>query len=206
MLEIWGRTNSINVQKVMWTVAELGLEHVRHDAGGAFGVVDTDDYAALNPNRLIPTLRDDGFVLWESHAIVRYLAAKHDTGGLWPEDVAVRAEADRWMDWKTTTVYPPMFTVFWGLVRTPVAERDMAAIEAAAAKLGTVFGILDKALQDKAYVAGEHLTMGDIPVGCATYRYMGLDIERPNLPSLDAWYARLTERPAFRQHVMLPLT
>ncbi|WP_436638476.1 glutathione S-transferase family protein [Microbaculum sp. FT89] len=206
MLEIWGRTNSINVQKVMWTVGEIGLAHVRHDAGGAYGVVDTEDYAALNPNRLVPTIRDGDVVLWESHAIVRYLAAKYDDGGLWPTDPAVRANADRWMDWTASTLNAPMRTVFWGLIRTPPEQRDDAAIKAGVIALGRAFILLDAALEGRDHVAGERLTMGDIPVGCATYRYFGLDIKRPDLPNVEAWYARLAERPAFREHVMLPLT
>jgi len=206
MLDIWGRTNSINVQKVMWAVAELGLDHVRHDAGGAFGVVGTDDYARMNPNRLVPTIRDGGFVLWESHAIVRYLAAKHDSGGLWPADIAVRADSDRWMDWMANTLNEPMRPVFWGLIRTPPEQRDDAAIADGAKELAGAFSVLDAALDGRDFIAGDRLTMGDIPIGCAAYRYLALDIERPSFPNMEAWYARLTERPAFRDHVMLPLT
>jgi glutathione S-transferase len=206
MLEIWGRTNSINVQKAMWTIGELGLDHVRHDAGRAFGVVGTPDYAALNPNRLVPTIRDDGLVLWESHAIVRYLAAKYDEGGLWPVDPAVRADGDKWMDWMGTAINDPMRGVFWGLVRTPLEERDGAAIAAGVARLADAFGILDAALAGRDFVAGDRLSIGDIPVGCATYRYFSLDIERPDLPNLERWYRRLTQREAYREHVMLPLT
>ncbi len=206
MLEIWGRTNSINVQKVMWTVAELGLDHVRHDAGGAFGVVDTGDYIKMNPNRLVPTIRDGDLVLWESHAIVRYLAARHDAGGLWPTDIAVRADSDRWMDWMANTLNAPMRPVFWGLIRTPPEQRDDAAIAEGAKQLAVDFSILDAALAGRDFIAGDTLTMGDIPIGCAAYRYLALDIERPSLPNMEAWYGRLTGRPAFRDHVMLPLT
>ncbi len=206
MLEIWGRTNSINVQKVMWTVGELGLGHVRHDAGGAYGVVDSEDYAVLNPNRLVPTIRDGELVLWESHAIVRYLAARHDAGGLWPVDPAARAASDKWMDWMASTLNGPMRTVFWGLVRTPADRRDHAAIGAGAVALGKAFEVLDAGLRTGDYAAGDGLTMGDIPLGCATYRYLAMDIERPALPNVEKWYGRLTGRPAFREHVMLPLT
>jgi glutathione S-transferase len=206
MLEIWGRNNSINVQKAMWTVAELGLDHVRHDAGGAFGVVDTDDFVKMNPNRLVPTIRDGEFVLWESHAIVRYLAAKYDPGGLWPTDIAVRAESDRWMDWKANTLSGPMRTVFWGLIRTPREQRDDAAIAEGIKVLAGAFAILDAALDGRDFISGDRLTMGDIPIGCAAYRYFALDIERPSLPNMEAWYVRLTGRPAFQDHVMLPLT
>ena len=205
-MRIWGRPNSINVQKVMWTVAELGVEHERIDAGGAFGGLDTDAYGALNPHRRIPVVEDEGVVVWESNACVRYLAARYGAGGLWPEAPAARAQADQWMDWQQTTPHPDMTIVFWGLIRTPEAERDPAAIAAAAQRLGTIFGVLDAHLAKRRFVAGDALTMGDIPAGAACYRYHTLPIERPRLAHLEAWYARLQERPAFRGHVMIPLT
>jgi len=206
MLKIWGRISSINVQKAMWAVGELDLEHVRHDAGGVYGVVDTPDYANLNPNRLVPTIDDDGFVLWESNAIVRYLAARYGEGGLWPTDVRVRADADRWMDWMETKLVPSIRPVFWQLIRTAPEDRDADAIAAGVADLARQFEILDAALGGRDFVAGDRLTIGDIPVGCAAYRYFGLNIERPALPNVERWYDRLTERPAFRVHVMVPIT
>ena len=127
MLKIWGRTSSINVQKVMWTVAELGLPHERIDVGGSFGGLDGPEYAALNPNRLIPVLQDGAIAVWESNAIVRYLAARHGAGGLWPEDPGRRSEADRWMDWQLTTLQPAISPIFWGLIRTPPEKRDTGA-------------------------------------------------------------------------------
>lgn len=206
MLTIWGRNNSINVQKVMWTVGELGLEHVRHDVGGAFGGLDTPDYLAKNPNGLIPTLEDDGVTVWESHAVVRYLAAKYGAGSLWPEDPAARSAADQWMDWMQTVILKDMAPVFVGLVRTPPEQRDGTAIEAGVAGLARSWGVLDRHLEGRDYVAGGDLTMGDIPVGCACYRYHALDIERPALPNIAAWYERLQAREAFRTHVMIPLS
>lgn len=206
MLKIWGRNNSINVQKVMWTVAELGLEHQRIDVGGQYGGLDTPEYGALNPNRLIPTLEDDGVVVWESNAIVRYLASRYGNGKLWPADSARRARADQWMDWMLTSLLPDLTLVFWGLIRTPPEKRDLAAIGMAAEKLGRTFAILDAHLTGHRFVTGEHLTMGDIPLGAACYRYHKLEIDRPHLPALEAWYARLQERPAYRTHVMIPLT
>ena len=198
MLRIWGRTNSINVQKVMWAVGELGLAHERIDAGGAFGGLDTDAYRALNANGRVPTIEDDGLVAWESNACVRYLAARYDAGGLWPEDPAKRAGADMWMDWQQTTLMTDMTTVFWGLVRTPEAERDHAAIEAAAGRLGGLWRRLDKHLAARPFVAGERFSMGDIPVGAACYRYLQLPIERPQLAAIEAWYGRLQEREPYR--------
>ena len=206
MLTIWGRNNSINVQKAMWAVGELGLDHRRIDVGGAFGGLDQSDYAAKNPNRRIPTLEDDGLVVWESNAIVRYLAGQHGAGTLWPEDPATRAIADQWMDWQQTTLLADMFVVFWGLVRTPAGERDMAAIEASAANLAGLWRRLEDHLQDRDYVCGQAFTMGDIPVGAACYRYHELAIDRPELPAIAAWYDRLQARPPYREHVMIPLS
>ncbi len=205
-MKIWGRPNSINVQKVMWAVGELGLDHERIDVGGAFGGLDTDEYGRMNPNRKIPVLDDDGFVVWESHACVRYLAATRGEGGLWPTDPAMRSVADRWMDWKFTTLQPFMHVCFWGLIRTPEADRDMPAIERAAADMGEAWRLFDAHLQNRGFVIGDHLTIGDIPLGCAFYRYVNLPIERPSLPAIEGWYARLQERAAFREHVMIPVT
>ena len=206
MLRVWGRNNSINVQKVMWAVGELGLVHERIDVGGAFGGLDTAEYGRLNPNRRVPTVEDGDVVVWESNACVRYLAARYGTGSLWPDDPGRRARADMWMDWQGSTLLPDMTVVFWGLIRTPEAERDHARIAAAVERLGTTWRILDEHLASRRFVAGEALTIGDIPVGAGCYRYYGLPIERPALPNLEAWYGRLKERAPFREHVMLPLT
>jgi glutathione S-transferase len=206
MLRIWGRNNSINVQKVMWAVGEVGRPHERIDVGGAFGGLDGAEYRALNANGRIPTIEDDGVVVWESNACVRYLAARYGADGLWPEDPVARAAADMWMDWQQTTLLTDMTTVFWGLVRTPEAERDHAAIEAAAGRLGGLWRRLDNHLTGRRYVAGDHFTMGDIPVGAACYRYYQLAIERPKLAAIEAWYRRLQEREPYRTHVMLPVT
>ncbi len=206
MLRVWGRTNSINVQKVMWAVGELGLAHQRVDAGGAFGGLDSDEYGERNPNRRVPTIEDDGLVMWESNACVRYLAARYDAGGLWPEEPVARARADMWMDWQQTTLLADMIVVFWGLIRTPEAKRDHGAIDAAVTRLGGTWRVLEAQLAGRRFVGGDRLTIGDIPVGASCYRYFGLPIERPSLPNLEAWYERLKQRPAFREHVMLPLT
>src|ERR1700694_4883282 len=147
MIKLWGRTNSLNVQKVLWTLAELDVRYQRTDAGLKFGVVDTPAYRALNPNGLVPTIEDDGFVLWESNAIVRYLAAKHAAGSLWPEDLKTRAEADRWMDWKQTTFWPAIRVLFLGLMRTPPEKRDPRALEESRVKTADVLRILDAHLK-----------------------------------------------------------
>jgi glutathione S-transferase len=206
MLKIWGRPNSINMQKVMWCVGELGLAHETIACGGAFGGNNEAWFLAMNPNGLIPVIDDDGFVLWESNAIVRYLAAKHGLGGLCPEPLAARADADRWMEWQATTIQPLLTPIFWGLVRTPVEQRNLAAIESAAEKLGKTFGILDKRLTGRRFILGERLTMADIALGAAAYRWYGLTVTHPPYHNLRAWYERLTGREPFHRHVMVPLT
>jgi glutathione S-transferase len=203
MLKIWGRANSMNVQKAMWVVGELNVPHERIDAGGKHGGLDTPAYVAMNPNKRIPTIDDDGVIVWESGAVVRYLAARYGSGTLWPADPGERAKADRWMDWMQTTLMPPFFTVFVGLVRTAAAQRDKKAVEAAAVELGTQYAIFDRALEGRNFIAGDRLTIGDIPVGCTLFRYFTMPVARPSLPNLEAWYKRLQERPAYRQHVMV---
>ncbi len=206
MLKIWGRPNSINVQKVTWTVAELGLAHQRIDAGMTHGVVGEPWYGDKNPNRLVPTIDDDGLVLWESNAIVRYLAAKHAPGGLMPSELAPRAQAEMWMDWQQTTLMTGLSPLFINLIRTPPAQRDPEAIKTGADNAVTAFALLDRHLKGRAFMVADRFTVADIPVGVAAYRWYALPIERPDLPNLRAWYERLTTRPAFAQHGMLPLT
>ncbi len=206
MLTIWGRTTSSNVQKVMWAIGELRLEHERIDVGRAYGGLDTPEYVAMNPNRRIPTLRDGDVVLWESNVVVRYLSAKFGAGNLWPQDHAERGVADEWMDWQQTTLLPDMSTVFWGLVRTPPDKRNHGAIDAAVASLKEIWSRLDGHLSNRRFVAGDRFTMGDIPVGTLCHRYHALGVERARLGNLEAWYERLQARDAFREHVMLPLS
>ena len=205
MLRIWGRVNSVNVKKAMWCVAELGLKHERIDAGMQHGVVNTPEYRKMNPTGLVPTIDDDGFTLWESHTIVRYLCAKHAAGTLWPTDLKARADAERWMDW-AFTFQGAMRNVFWGLIRTPPEKRDAKAIEEGRSKTIALLPILEQTLAHQPYVAGRELTMGDIPIGCEVQRYMRVPIERPPFPAVQAWFERLRQRPAFVTHVDLPLT
>jgi len=205
MLTILGRKNSSNVQKVLWACDELQLDFQREDVGGPFGRNHAPDYLALNPNGLIPTLLDDGFVLWESHAIVRYLAAQHAPNLLHPDAPQQVALADQWMDWCQTTVLPVIRPVFWGLVRTPAEQRDLQAIANARDELAGLLGILDKHLSGSAYVAGDSFTMGDIPLGVMVYRWYTMDIERETFPHLARWYECLVDRSAFREYVMIGL-
>ena len=202
MLEVWGRPYSSNVIPVLWTVGELGLDYRLMLAGGSFGKLDTEDYARINPNRMIPAIRDGDVTLWESHAIVRYLCHRYDPGGLCPEDPKRRALADQWMDWSASRAFPPVIQLFFATVRTEPAERDPARIARCAADAAEALRLLDAHLADRAYVAGDAFTMGDIPLGCVTYRYFNVEAERPSLPNLESWYARLGERPAYRKHVM----
>ena len=206
MLKLWGRINSINVQKVLWALEELNVSYERTDAGMQFGVVNEPFYRKMNPNGRVPTIDDDGFVLWESNAIVRYLSSKHGAGTLWPNDPKQRADSDRWMDWATSTVAPAMTPVFWGLIRTPPEKRNMATIEADAEKIAQAFQVLEQALDGRDYVCGKSFTMGDIPLGTFVYRWYALAVKRPTLARVEAYYEGLKQRPAFKKHVMLPLS
>ena len=205
MLKIIGRRTSANVMKPLWAADELGLDYERVDVGGKFGGNREPGYLAMNPMGLVPTLVEDGFTLWESNAITRYLCGKHGRGSLCPADPRVRAIADTWMDWQQTACAPMMFPVFWGLVRVPEAERDHDAINADIERGLDVWGVLDRHLADRAFVAGDTFTMGDIPIGPQAHRWLNLVEKRPPMPNLESWYRRLTERPAFRKNVMIPI-
>jgi glutathione S-transferase len=184
----------------------MGVTYERQDAGREFGVVDTADYAKLNPNRRVPTMVEDGFVLWESNSIVRYLAAKHDAGGLYPTDLKLRADAERWMDWQLSALGPAFTGIFHGLVRTEPAKRNRDSIDKSRDATETHLEMLDDCLAKKKFVAGDALTVGDIPVGIYAYRWYAFEgIERRNLPNLKRWYDALCQRPAFREFVMVGL-
>jgi glutathione S-transferase len=203
MLKVWGRNTSINVQKVMWAVGELGLPCERIDIGGSFGKNNEPDYLAKNPNGLVPTLEeDDGFLLWESNAIVRYLAGKYGPGRLEPNDPKARASAGRWMDWQLSVSGPAIHGLFWGLIRTPPENRDHAQIDASREKTTAAMKILDAQLGQTRFVAGEEFSMGDIPVGLIAYRFRRLVPERSGLGNLERWYGELAERPPFKEHVL----
>jgi glutathione S-transferase len=207
MLKIWGRNTSINVQKVMWAIGELGIAHERIDIGGPFGKNNEAAYLAMNPNGLVPTLEEDGFLLWESNSIVRYLAAKFGTGKLEPADLQTRASASRWMDWQLSVCAPTIHPLFWGLIRTPPEKRDMAAISNAKEKMAGVMTILDAQLGKSAFVAGDAFCMGDIPVGLITYRYRRLVPDRPAFANLERWFAGIEQRAAFKEHILtVPFT
>lgn len=206
MLKIWGRPNGLNVQKLMWCVGELELEHERIDHGGAFGGNDLAWYRAMNPNGKVPTIDDDGFILWESNSIIRYLSEKHGRGGLWPEDIQTRAHASKWMDWQLGTLHKVVMPIFYNLIRKAPEQRDEVELQEAIKLSAEHFQILDRQLANAPYVVGDSLSMGDIPIGVLCYRWFNLDIPRPHVPHVEAWNARLCERPAYREHVMHPLT
>jgi glutathione S-transferase len=203
MLEIWGRKNSFNVQKVLWCCEELEIPYQRHDAGGRFGVTDQDEYLARNPTGLVPTIVDGNLTLWESNTIVRYLAARYGAGSLWPEDPTERALADKWMDYQLGTLFPAFKGALLGLVRTVPENRDPGMIEASVGATAGVIAVLDAHLEDNDYVAGSSFTMGDIALGSLVYRWLELDIDRPDLPALQEWYGRLAGRPAYQKTVMV---
>ena len=206
MLKLWGRNNSVNVQKPIWCLEELKVPYERIDAGMQYGVVNELQFRKMNPNGLVPVIEDGGAVIWESNAIVRYLAAKYGKGTLWAEDPAERAQSDKWMDWCATVYWPPMREVFWGLVRTPPEKRNPELIETSRKKAGEILKILDAALSRSDYIAGDHLTIGDIPLGAISWRWFGIaGLERPSRPNVEAWFKRLSQREAFKKSVLLPL-
>lgn len=205
-LTVWGRRNSINVQKVLWTCEELEVPYQVIEAGGAFGLVNEKSFEEINPNRLVPALRDRDLVLWESNAIVRYLAARYGQGSLWPEETAARALSDRWMDWQAGTLWPVMRIIFQQLVRTPVQERDLQKVEDARQSCARLLEILERTLENSEFLGGSSLSIGDISVGVALYRWMQFPIKRENSKNIDEWYARLADRCAYQKVVMQPLS
>ena len=205
MLKIWGRATSSNVQKATWALEELGIPYDRVDVGGPFGGLDKPEFKALNPNARIPVIDDDGFILWESNVIVRYLAAKMKSEALWPSEPKARATADMWMDWQQTVMWTDYVVLIVGLIRTPPEKRDKAAIEAARQRLIPVMAMLDHQLQKTPWLGGQSFTIADIPAGVFAFRWFALPIERPAFPALEAWYKRLQGRPAYKKIVMIPL-
>jgi len=205
MLRVWGRLSSINVRKVVLCAQVLGLDFERIDAGLSYGVVNTPDYRAKNPNGLVPLLEDGDFTLWESNAIVRYLCAREGSP-LYPQDLQRRADAERWMDWQQTTLNPAGSPGFKQLIRTPEAQRDPAVIAASVAATEPLFAQLDEHLARQPFMAGDALTMADIPIACEVHRWWGLPRPRPAWPHLERWYAQWLALPASRGVLDLPLS
>lgn len=204
MIEVFGRANSLNVQKVLWCLGELRVPFERYDVGGLYGGNKDPGFLARNPAGLVPLLSEDGFDLWESNTIVRYLAARHGAGSLWPEDPATRALSEKWMDYQLGTVFPAFRDAVIGLIRIPPEGPDPAKIAASIRATADTLAILDTHLGDREYVAGDALTIGDVALGPTIYRWLTLEIDRPPLRNLEAWHDRLETRPAYREHVMVP--
>jgi glutathione S-transferase len=204
MLKVWGRRNSFNVQKVMWLIGELDLPHEHVNAGGPYGVVNEPAFLAMNPHGRVPVIEDGGAAIWESHTILRYLAATYGSGRFWQEDAASRSHWDRWMDWSQASLHRDFLDLFWSFYRTPEPQRDWPLITAHLKLTNGHYALIDRHLAGRDFMVGNRLSLADITVGATLYRYFELEIERPSLPHLEAWYAALGQRPAYRQHVMVP--
>ena len=202
MLKILGRNTSSNVQKVVWFCDEIGLPFEREDIGGPFGGNDTPEYLAINPNGRVPTLIDDGFIMWESNACVQYLASTHATGSWYPGDLRARARAVQWMDWSLGTLAPAHVPTYHGLIRTPPEKRNQEAIDTGRDNWSKAVAMLDRHLADSDYIAGDAISMGDISPATVVFRWFNLDMEREDYPYLRRWYDRLCERPAFQKNVI----
>ena len=208
MLKIWGRKNAINVQKVLWGCGELALEYERVDAGLQYGVVDQPFYLAMNPNGRVPTIDDNGFTLWESNSILRYLASKYGAPNgksrLYPSDLQARAVVEQWMDWQLFSLWPPVVAIYLGLHRPPPGGISAESIQTQVDRAHQAWRIVDSRVKTQDYMAGDEFTLADICVGMWLYRWFEMDIQRESLPSLEAYYQRLQEREPFRMQVMQP--
>lgn len=208
-LKVWGRRSGFNVQKVLWLIGELQLDHEHIPAGGTISKLDTPEFLALNPNGKIPVIDDDGKIVWESHSILRYLAARYakaqGQARFWSDDAGERSDSDRWLDWFQTALQPAFLDgIFIAFYRTPEAKRDWNVINKGIARTTQLLQLLEKQLEGKAFINGDVLSLADIAVGTVLYRYFNLDIQRAELPKVAAYYARLSARPAYQQHVQIP--
>jgi glutathione S-transferase len=206
MIKIWGRTDSSNVQKVLWCCGELGLEFERLDWGGKFGGNDDKAYREMNPNGLVPTVKDGDFILWESNSVMRYLNAKYGAGKLLPTSPEGIGDANRWMDWQLSSFNAAIVPLFFALIRTPPEKRDPKAVDAALEKTAKAWQTVENQLAKNRYLGGSEFSLGDIPLGVWAYRWFNLPIARPNFPRVSDWYERLKQRKPYQTHIMLPLT
>jgi len=205
VLKVFGRKSSFNVQKVMWLVGELRLEHEHIEKGGAFGGLDAPSFRAKNPHARVPVIDDDGVIVWESHAIMRYLAARYGAGTYWHDDPVARASVDQWLDWSQCRLQPDFLSgVFWGFYRTPAAHRDQARVADKIADTGRHMELLDSEIASNRYLIGEQPSLADIAIATNFYRYFNIDIKRPNVPNVMRWFEALEQRPAYQAHVMIP--
>ncbi|HWP24165.1 MAG TPA: glutathione S-transferase [Candidatus Binatia bacterium] len=206
MIRIWGRRDSSNVQKVLWCCGELDIPFERLDWGGKFGGNKDVSYLAMNPNGLVPTIKDGDFILWESNSIMRYLNAKYGNGQLLPAAPEAMASANRWMDWQLSTFNAAIVPLFWSLIRTPEDKRDPKTVQTALDKTVKAWQIVEDYLATSRYLGGDEFSLGDIPLGVWAYRWFNLPIERPSLPGIESWYERLKQRKPYQTHIMIPLS
>lgn len=205
MIRVYGRETSSNVQPVMWLCAELGLEVERIDVGGAFGGTDTEAFLAMNPMGRIPVLQDGDLTLFESQAILRYLASEYGRDALWCSDARIRAPQDQWMEWAKQNVAAEFnYKVFWQLIRTPASRRDHALVRSGVEAVHALMPMADAQIARHGWLAGEMISLADFTFGVQLYRYYTVDFERPETPNLDRYYARLREREPYRTHAMIP--
>ncbi len=205
MLTLLGRKSSFNVQKVVWLLEELDRPYRHVELGGHFGGLDSQEFRMMNPHGKVPVLKDADHVVWESHAIMRYLAARYGAESFWSEDPRVRSRNDQWLDWSQTVLQRDFLTgVFWGFFRTPADQRDDAAVSRSVEACARHFELIDAVLTDDAYLLGDSLSLADIAIGTHLYRYFSMDIERPKLDNVEAYYERLQSRPGYQKGVMVP--
>lgn len=205
MLTIWGRVTSSNVQKVLWLCTDLGIEYERIDVGGKFGGNDAPTYRAMNPNGLVPTVKDGDLIIWESNTILRYLCAVYRGEALHPRDPVQRSHVERWMDWQLSRLSAPLAGLLWGYYRTPEAQRDFATLGRYRLEAIALWEMVERQLAERDYLAGADFTLADIVVGIWARRWFQYPIERPGMPNLARWYARLQSRPGFAAHVAGPI-
>ena len=204
MIELWGRGNAYNVQKVLWLLAELELDFGHHDVGSRAGDLESDSFLALNPHARIPVLRDGDAVVWESNTVMRYLGNRFEASALYPVDALQRSQVERWMDWELATLQPAFIDLFWGYYRTPPAARDGAAIEDAMLRCRRVFEALERRLVHCRFLAGDDFSLADIACGVCLYRYFNMGLEIEACARVGDWYRRLSQRAPFRHTIMQP--
>jgi glutathione S-transferase len=205
MIKLWGRARGLCVKKVLWCLEELQLDFERIDAGKQYGVIDTEEYLRLNRNGLVPTLKDGDFVLWESNAIMRYLALRYGDSQFYSLEPEAHGDINRWLDWQNGALWADISGVFVQLIRTPEAQRNAEVVKAASARLAKNWAIVDEYLGDRPFIAGDSFTIADIALGVMAETWVYLDLpDKPALPRFSAWYARLESRPGFKKYVNLP--
>jgi glutathione S-transferase len=203
-ITLWGRRSAFNVQKVLWLLGELGLSFDHRQAGGAYGGLDAPEFLRMNPHGRVPVLQDGDTIVWESHSVLRYLAARYGSDVLWPAEPGARSRADRWMDWSLSSLQPAFMRLFWGFFRTPPNLWRRDELAPAIRDCDRLFATLDGHLATSAFLAGPSFTLADIPAGTTLYRYFGMGLDVPRRANVDAWYARLCERKPYQDAVMVP--